>query len=192
MYIIKKLKTKHNDSIYKAILDRIMVPRYSSRIADVCYYIDKKVIHPKRTNWRIFIISNGLDIKLKSLEQWSTFFWNEKDKYCFYFIKPDMKEENREIIFDVWEKFKKETENEVVIVNDINDAIRGEEYIYSRFTYVLSEKGMLSEEEVSKLHKNLDNIVGKFYEIQYKEKFDLDPKYISIRYSPSSHCLKDA
>ena len=103
-----------------------------------------------------------------------------------------MKEENREIIFDVWEKFKKETGNEVIIVNDINDAIRGEEYIYSRFTHVLSEKGMLSEEEVSKLHKNLNIIVGKFYEIQYKEKFDLDPKYISTRYSPSSHCLKNA
>ena len=103
-----------------------------------------------------------------------------------------MKEENREIIFDAWEKFKKETGNEVVIVNDINDAIRGEEYIYSRFTYVLSEKGMLSEEEVSKLHKNLNSIVRKFYETQYKEKFDLDPKYISTRYSPSSHCLKDA
>ena len=40
-----------------------------------------------------------------------------------------MKEENKEIIFDVWEKFKKETGNEVVIVNNMNDIIRGEEYI---------------------------------------------------------------
>ena len=50
LYTIKKFETEHNDSIYKTILDCIMVPRYSTRIADVCYYIDKKVIHPKRTN----------------------------------------------------------------------------------------------------------------------------------------------
>lgn len=67
-YTIKKFETKQNDSIYKTILDCFMVPRYSNRIADASYYIDKKVIHPKRTNRKIFIISNGLDPKLRSPE----------------------------------------------------------------------------------------------------------------------------
>ena len=42
--------------------------------------------------------------------------------------------------------FKKVTGNEVVIVNDINDIIIWEEYIYSRFSNVLSEQVMLCEE----------------------------------------------
>ena len=43
LYTIKNLEMERNDSIYKTFLDCIMVPRYSSRIDDVCYYIDKKL-----------------------------------------------------------------------------------------------------------------------------------------------------
>ena len=87
IYTIKKFEMEYNDTIYKMILDCIMVPRYSSRIANACYYIDKTVIHPKITNRRIFIISNGLDSKLKSPENCAPYFWNEKDKYvCFKII----------------------------------------------------------------------------------------------------------
>jgi len=117
LYTIKKFEIEHNDDIYKTILDCIMVSRYSSRISDVCYYIDKKVIHPKISNRRIFVVSNGLDPKLKSPEQWAPFFGNEKDKYCFYFIKPEMEEEKEEKIIDIWKTFQKETGNEVVIIN---------------------------------------------------------------------------
>ena len=198
LYTIKKFEIEHNDAIYKTILDCIMVPRYSSRISDACYYIDKKVIHPKRTNRRIFIISNGLDPKLKSPDQWAPFFGNEKDKYCFYFIKPEMEEENSEIIINIWETFKKETGNEVVIINDINDIINGEENIYSKFSYVLSEKVIISEEEMSKMYKNLNNIEGKFYEPQYIEKYDLDQKsvlnvleYLKYSYDDPDFYLKN-
>ena len=45
-----------------------------------------------------------------------------------------MEEHNCQIIMNLWETFKKETRNEVVIANDMNDIISGEEYIYSRFT----------------------------------------------------------
>ena len=176
LYTIKKFETEHNDDIYKTILDCIMVSRYSSRISDVCYYIDKKVIHPKITNRRIFVVSNGLDPKLKSPEQWAPFFGNEKDKYCFYFIKPEMEEEKEEKITDIWKTFQKETGNEVVIINDTDDIINGEENIYSRFSYVLSEKIFLTDEELAKLSKNLNNIEGKYYEPKYIEKYDLDQK----------------
>ena len=179
LYTIKRFETEHDDSIYKTILDCIMVPRYSSRIADACYYIDKKVFHPNRTNRRIFIISNGLDPKLKSPEQWGPFFENEKDKYCFYFLKPEMEEEQSEIIKNIWETFKKETGIEVEVIDDMNDIINGEENVYSRFSYVLSEKVIISEEEKSKLPINLNNIEGKFYDPKYKEKYDLDQKSLS-------------
>ena len=86
LFTIKKFEIEHNDNIYKMILDSIMVPRYSSRIADVCYYINKQVNHPTRTNKRIFIISNGLDPKLKSAEQWQPFLGDQQNIYCFYFI----------------------------------------------------------------------------------------------------------
>ena len=141
-----------------------------------CYYIDKKVIHAKRTNRRIFFVSNGLDPKLKSPEQWVSFFGNEKDKYCFYFIKPEIETEEGEIIENIWMEFKKETGNEVVIVKNINDILNGEENIYTKFGYVLSEKIILTEDEASKLPKNINNIEGKFYEPQFMEKCDLDQK----------------
>ena len=152
-----------------------MVPRYSSRISDVCYYINKKVIHPKRENRRIFLISNGLDPKLKSPEQWATFFLNEKDKYCFYFIKPQIESESEGIIQNIWETFKKETGTEVVIINNVDDIINGDEKIYTKFGYILSEKVILTDKEI-KLTKSLNNIDGKFYEPQYKEKYDLGQK----------------
>jgi len=177
-YTIKKFEKEHNDEIYKTILDCIMVPRYSSRIADACFYIDKKVIHPKRSNRRIFFISNGLDPKLKSPEQWPPFLGNEKNKYCFYFIKPEIEAESEKIILNIWETFRKETGNEVVIIKDLKDILEGEENIYTKFGYLLSEKAILSDEEIKKLPKNLNNIEGKFYEPSYREKYDIEEKNI--------------
>ena len=176
IYTIKKFEEEHNDEIYKRILDCIMVPRYSTRIADACYYINKRVIHPRITNRRIFIISNGLDPKLKSPEQWSTFFEEEKNKYCFYFIKPEIEKEKQEIILNIWETFKKVTGSEVEIIKDINDIINGDENIYTKFSYVLSEKVILTKDEISTFSKNLNNIERKNYDPQYKEKYDLEKK----------------
>ena len=176
LYTIKKFEKEHTDEIYKIILDCIMIPRYSSRIADACYYIDKKVIHPQISNRRIFFISNGLDPKLKSPNQWSPFFGNEKDKYCFYFIKPEMTEENEKLILNIWETFRKETGNEVVIIKDLDDILEGEENIYTKFGFLLSEKVILSKEEIDKIPKNLNNLEGKFYEPIDKEICDLEMK----------------
>ena len=162
LFTIKKFEIEHNDSIYKTILDCIMVPRYSSRIADVCYYMDKKVIHPTRNNKGIFIISNGLDPKLKTPEQWSQFLGSENNKYCFYFIKPEMERQNEEIILNIWDNFKKGTGNEVVVIENLDDILNGAEEIFTKFGYVLSETAILTEEEKSKFSKNLNNIEGKF------------------------------
>ena len=57
--------------------------------------------------------------------QWSLFFGNEKDNYCFYFIKPEVEGENEKliIILNILVTFKKETGNEVVIIKDIDDIL---------------------------------------------------------------------
>ena len=68
-----------------------MIERYSSRIADAYIYIKQKVIHPKISNRRIFLISNGLDPNLRYGEKWGFLSDNQKDKYCFYFIQSDLK-----------------------------------------------------------------------------------------------------
>ena len=64
-YTIKTFDEPHKESIFKLILDCIMIERYSSRIADACIYIKQKVIHPQISNRRIFLISNGLDPNLR-------------------------------------------------------------------------------------------------------------------------------
>ena len=178
IFTIKKFETEHSDEIYKRVLDCIMVQRYSTRIADVCYYINKKVKHPTRNNKRIFLISNGLDPKLKCPEQWGSFFENETDKFCFFFIKPEMQKEDEEIIVNIWENFKKETGTEISIINNIHEILNGDENIFTKFSYVLSERAILTKDEISKFEKNLNNIEGKIYEPVYKEKVDLDKKNI--------------
>ena len=67
--------------------------------------------------------------------QWSLFFGNEKDNYCFYFIKPEM--ENEKLILNILVTFKKETGNEVVIIKDVGDILEGEEIIYTKFGFLL-------------------------------------------------------
>ena len=87
-FIIKDFEEPHQEEISQLIFDSIMVPRCSTRIADVCYFISQKVNCKDRINKRVFIISNGLDTRLKIGEKWAPIFSNEKEKFCFYFIKP--------------------------------------------------------------------------------------------------------
>ena len=90
-----------------------MIERYSSRIADAYIYIKQKVIHPKISNRRIFLISNGLDPILRYGEKWGFLLDNQKDKYCFYFIQSDLKDDKK-VINDIWQNFEKETGIRVV------------------------------------------------------------------------------
>ena len=69
-----------------------------------------------------------MDPKLKSPNQMSPFFRNEKDKYYFNFIKPEMEGEKEKLKLNIWETFRKETGNEVVIIKDLY-ILEGEENI---------------------------------------------------------------
>ena len=171
VYTIKSFDTPHNDEIYKLILDCLMVDRYSSRIFDACCYIEENVIHPERSNRRIFLISNGLDPNLKYGELWH--LNDEKNKYCFFFVEPDLKEDAK-LIKEIWNTFEKDTGIDVVIIEDIFDIIFNAENIYTKFSNVLSEKVSITEEE-KKGQNNLNNIEGnKIYEPNYIENYKLD------------------
>lgn len=150
-----------------------MISRYSSRIGDACYYINKKISHPEKTNRRIFVISNGLDPKLNYGDQWNSLLYNEKDKYCFFFIEPNFKDEDKREIGEIWKNFSKETQYEVVNIDDPYDIIEGEENIYTKFAHSLSNKIVLTEVEEKKMKKNLNNIEGRFYQPKYEEKYNI-------------------
>ena len=179
IYTIKEFETPHNDEIYKLVIDCLMIPRYSTRIADLCYYINKKVIHPERSNRRIFLISNGLDPNLRYGELWHKLFENDKDKYCFYFIQPPL-EENTDKIKEIWNNFKKETKIEVVIIDELKNIINGEENIYTKFSDILSEKVVLSEEDKKKEQEYLNNIEKNICQPKYKDIVNLDKKIADI------------
>jgi hypothetical protein len=61
--------------------------------------------------------------------------------------------ENEKLILNIWEAFKKEIGNEVVIIKDLDDILEGEENIYTKFGFLLSEKMILSKEEIEKFQK---------------------------------------
>lgn len=172
IFTIKDFNTPHDNQIYKLVLDCIMIQRYSTRISEACYYINKKLINPQKSNRKIFLISNGLDPKLNYGEYWFDLFSNEKDKYCFCFIQPELNSPDMNRIKEIWENFVKETGIDVLIIKDIDDIINGKDYIYSKFGQVLSEKAILSNDEIQKAKiESINNIDGPIYQPRYEEKY---------------------
>ena len=85
-FIIKDFDEPHDEQISQLIFDAIMTPRYYTRIADACYFIHQKVNCKERISKKIFIISNGLDTKLKIGEKWSPIFNNINETFSFFFF----------------------------------------------------------------------------------------------------------
>ena len=178
---IKTFDSPHNDKIYELVLDCIMIERYSSRIADVCIYIKQKIIHQEISNRRIFLISNGLDPNLRYGELWDFLSDNKKDKYCFYFIQPELKDDKK-IINDIWHNFEKETGIEVAIIDNESDIIKGGDCIYSKFSNILSEKVELTEEEKKNEKKNrhINNIENIIFQPDYTKIPKIEQKTLEI------------
>ena len=180
IYTIKTFDSPHNENIYKIILDSIMIERYSSRIADACIYIKKNVNHPKISNKRIFLISNGLDPNLRYGEEYN-FLSDQKDKYCFFFIEPELKDD-KEIINTIWNNFKREAKIEVAIIEDILDIINGEPKICTKFSDILLEKIFLTEEEKENEQKyiHINNIENKIFQPEYTETYKISKTTLEI------------
>ena len=116
-YIIKEFNEPHSEEIFQRIYDSITVKRFATKIADVCYFIKKKTVF-FRENKAIFIISNGLDPKLKFPHQWLNLFNNEKESFGFYFISsPEIPIKNIPVIEKIWKEFKDITKVELTICN---------------------------------------------------------------------------
>jgi hypothetical protein len=85
-FIIKDFDEPHQEEISQLIFNAIMIPRTSTRIHDACYFISNNYNCKNIINKRIYIISNGLDTKLKIGEKWASIFKINKEIFCFYFI----------------------------------------------------------------------------------------------------------
>lgn len=82
-FIIKDFEEPHQEDIRQLIFDAIITPRCSTRIADACYFISLNINCKDRPNKKIFIISNGLDTKLKIGEKWNSYFLMKKKNSAF-------------------------------------------------------------------------------------------------------------
>ena len=165
-FVIKDFEEPHQEEISQLIFDAIMVPRCSTRLADACYFISQKVNCKDRINKRIFIISNGLDTKLKIGEKWAPIFTNEKEKFCFYFIKPDLNETEINEITKIWKDFQEKTKTDLAIISQ-------EEILNANSSTFLAFKTTMQ----SKIYKNIETTKKiKISQPEFKEiiKFNKD------------------
>ena len=138
-FVIKDFDEPHFEEISQLIFDAIMTPRCSTRIADACYFISQKVNCKERINKKVFIISNGLDTKLKIGEKWGPIFSNDKEKFCFYFVKPDLIESEMNEIINIWNDFKEKTKVELAIISQ-EDILNGRSNTFISFKNIMQSK----------------------------------------------------
>ena len=151
-FIIKDFEEPHQEDISQLIFDAIMTPRCSTRIiADACYFISQKVNCKDRPNKKIFIISNGLDTKLKIGEKWNSIFSNEKEKFCFYFIKPKLDDIEMNEIIKIWDDFKEKTKTEMAKISE-EDILNLRSSMYLPFRNTMQSK-IFKAEKILKEHK---------------------------------------
>ena len=150
-FIIKDFNEPHQEDVSQLIFEAIMVPRCSTRIANACYFISQKVNCKNRTNKKVFIISNGLDTKLKIGEKWASIFKNPKEKYCFYFVKPELKNElEANEIIKIWKDFQEKTKIELAIISQ-EDILNIDSGIYIPFKNIMLSDIDKMEEPIKKI-----------------------------------------
>ena len=180
-YIIKRYNEPHSDKIIQRIFDAVLVKRFYTRIADVCWFIQchTDLVHPERNYRVVNIISCGLDPKLKIPEQWHGIFeHDEKTKFGFFFLPPN----NPKYIGNlhaIFEKFKNELSVPLVSIDDNRKVVLGEyTEIVNTFAKIFSSIEYNSEEI------KIDQIVKKRGKIEsdIMESIDisLDNKFIEI------------
>ena len=180
-FIIKDFDEPHEEEISQLIFDAIMAPRTSTRIHDACYFISNKVNCKNRINKRVFIISNGLDTKLKIGEKWAPIFKNNKEKFCFYFIKPDLDESEMSAIEKIWNDFKEKTKTEQAIITS-EEILNGKPSTFLPFKNIMQSEVFKALEETKKV---------KIYQPEFKEiiKFHKDD-YLKMLSSINSDIFK--
>jgi hypothetical protein len=141
-YVIKDFNEPHSNEILQRILDCVLVSRYLTRIADVCWFIKKKVECQGREKRAICLISNGLDPKLKIPEKWLPIFDN-RDNECFnfFFINSLNQKVNIEYneIIEIWKNFSSITGVEILDIK-IEDILKENlDYIANSFSKMFTK-----------------------------------------------------
>ena len=177
-YIIKNFKEEYSEKIIQRLFDCIIVERFRTRIADACYFINERISCESRDYKAIFLISNGIDPKLKVGEQWvnNNIFFNKKNSFGFFFVQPTEKNELDEddmlYLIKLWEQFKIDTDTSVVSLNEDN-IFNVEIPLINNFASVFKKLEPNSKEEkytfyepkfVDKINLNVENM-NKFIKI---------------------------
>jgi hypothetical protein len=180
-FIIKDFDEPHQEEIIQLIFDAIMIPRTSTRIHDAYYFISNNYNSKNIINKRIYIISNGLDTKLKIGEKWAPIFKNNKEKFCFYFIKPDLDESEMSAIEKIWNDFKEKTKTEQAIITS-EEILNGKPSTFLPFKNIMQSEVFKALEETKKV---------KIYQPEFKEiiKFHKDD-YLKMLSSINSDIFK--
>lgn len=180
-YIIKKYNEPHSEKIIQRIFDSILVKRFFTRIADVCWFIQchPDLVNPER-NYRIVnIISCGLDPKLKIPDQWHGIFdHDEKTKFGFFFLPPN-NPKYIDNLHKIWENFRNELSVPLVSIDDNRKVVLGEYTdIVNTFAKLFSSIEYSSEElETDKIVKKRGKIECDLIE---SVDISLDNKFIEI------------
>ena len=186
-YIIKKYNEPHSDKIIQRIFDAVMVKRFFTRIADVCWFIQRHpdLVHPNRSYRVVNIISCGLDPKLKIPDQWHGIFdHDEKTKFGFFFLPPN-NPKYIDNLHSIWEKFRNELSVPLVSIDDNRIIVLGEYSEKSTYSEIVNAFAKLfSSIEYTLEEKQIDAIVKKRAKIECDmvESLDIssDLKFIEI------------
>ena len=187
-YIIKKYNEPHSDKIIQRIFDAVLVKRFFTRIADVCWFIQRHpdLVHTER-NYRIVnVISCGLDPKLKIPDQWHGIFdQDEKTKFGFYFLPPN-NPKYIDNLHTIWENFRNELSVPLISIDDNRIIVLGE-YTKEKSTYndiVNTFVKIFSSIEYDQEELKMDKIVKKRTKIEcdIMESLDIssDNKFMEI------------
>ena len=174
-YIIKKYNESHSEEIIQRIFDAVLVKRFFTRIADVCWFIQchPDLVHPEKNYRVVNIISCGLDPKLKIPEEWHGIFnHDEKTKFGFYFLPPN-NPKYIDNLHKIWEKFKNELSVPLVSIDD-NRIIALGEYTDS-ITY----------------NDIINTFVKTFSSIEYTTEEIKSDKIIKKREKVESHIIEE-
>jgi len=183
-YIIKKYNEPHSDQIIQRIFDAVLVKRFFTRIADVCWFIQRHpdLVHHQRSYRIVNIISCGLDPKLKIPEQWHGIFeHDEKTKFGFFFLPPN-NPKYIDNLHTIWEKFRNELSVPLVSIDDNRIIVLGEysenntfRDIVNAFVKLFSSIEYSSEEikmdQVVKKRAKIECDLMEFLEISSDNKF---------------------
>ena len=121
---IKEIKDPHHYSYLQKLYDCCFIRRNVTQLATCLrYFMDKYPPEDDSKKSIYYIFTNGYDYELTKYKAWQEKIFNdEKNSFAFIFTKSEnlgdsANSENNKFLEDIWDKFKKESENSISIVS---------------------------------------------------------------------------